>query len=156
MNGNNSASDPTTINGSPNLSITKTHTGNFTRGLTTNSYTITVTNSGTAATTGATVTVTDTLPAGLTPTAPVGLVNGWTCNINLQVVTCTRANALAVGQSYPVINVTVTVSQTAANSVTELCHGRGRRRTGVPERQQHRHRPDDDHLARRPQPDQNG
>ncbi|HEV7902886.1 MAG TPA: DUF11 domain-containing protein [Pyrinomonadaceae bacterium] len=117
-NGNNSASDPTTINGAPDLSITKTHTGNFTRGSTTDSYTITVTNSGTAATTGATVTVTDTLPAGLTPTAPTGLVNGWTCNINLQVVTCTRANALAVGQSYPVINVTVTVSQTAANSVT--------------------------------------
>lgn len=117
-NGNNSASDPTTINGAPDLTITKTHTGNFTRGSTTDSYTITVTNSGTAATTGATVTVTDTLPAGLTPTAPIGLVNGWTCNINLQVVTCTRANALAVGQSYPAINVTVTVSQTAANSVT--------------------------------------
>jgi uncharacterized repeat protein (TIGR01451 family) len=117
-NGNNSASDPTTINGAPDLTITKTHTGNFTRGLTTNSYTITVTNSGTAATTGATVTVTDTLPAGLTPTAPSGLVNGWTCSINLQVVTCTRTNALAVGQSYPVINVTVTVSQTAANNVT--------------------------------------
>jgi uncharacterized repeat protein (TIGR01451 family)/fimbrial isopeptide formation D2 family protein len=117
-NGNNSASDPTTINGAPDLSITKTHTGNFTRGLTTDSYTITVTNSGTAATNGTIVTVTDTLPAGLTPTAPTGLVNGWTCNINLQVVTCTRTNALAVGQSYPVINVTVTVSQTAANSVT--------------------------------------
>lgn len=116
-NGNNSVNDVTTINGAPDLTITKTHTGNFTRGSTTSAYTITVTNSGTAATSG-TVTVTDTVPAGLTPTAPTGTVNGWTCGIAGQVVTCTRANALAAGASYPVIPVTVTVSQTAANNVT--------------------------------------
>jgi uncharacterized repeat protein (TIGR01451 family) len=117
-NGNNSASDPTTIGGAPDLSITKTHSGNFTRGSTTDSYTITVTNSGTAPTNGTTVTVTDTVPAGLTPTAPTGLVNGWTCGISSQVVTCTRASVLGVGASYPAINITVTVSQTAAGSVT--------------------------------------
>jgi uncharacterized repeat protein (TIGR01451 family) len=117
-NGNNSASDPTTINGAPDLAITKTHSGNFTRGSTNASYTITVTNSGTAPTTATNVTVTDTLPAGLTPTGPTGLVNGWTCGISGQVVTCTRASVLGVGASYPVINVTVDVSQTAANSVT--------------------------------------
>ncbi|MDQ1612402.1 MAG: hypothetical protein QOG00_2333 [Pyrinomonadaceae bacterium] len=120
-NGNNTASDPTTILGSPNLIIAKTHTGNFTRGTTNASYTITVTNSGTAATNGTTVTVTDTVPAGLTPTAPTppaGTVNGWSCVIAGQVVTCTRTDALPAGQSYPVIPITVTVSQTAANSVT--------------------------------------
>jgi uncharacterized repeat protein (TIGR01451 family) len=120
-NGNNTASDPTTIVGSPNLTIAKTHTGNFTRGSTTASYTITVTNSGTAATNGTTVTVTDTVPAGLTPTAPTppaGTVNGWSCNIAGQVVTCTRTDSLPAGQSYPVIPITVTVSQTAPNSVT--------------------------------------
>ena len=116
-NGNNSVNDVTTINGSPDLTIAKTHTGNFTRGAT-GSYNITVTNSGTAATNGTTVTITDTVPAGLTPTAPTGLVNGWTCGIAGQVVTCTRTNALAVGASYPVIAVSVNVSQTAGGSLT--------------------------------------
>ncbi|HEV2799849.1 MAG TPA: hypothetical protein VGW12_05095 [Pyrinomonadaceae bacterium] len=124
LNGNNSASDSTTIVGSPDLTIAKTHTGNFTRGGT-GTYNITVTNSGTAATTGATVTVTDTLPAGLTPTAPTGLVNGWTCGIAAQVVTCTRANALGAGASYPVITITVSVSQTAAASVTNTASAAG-------------------------------
>ncbi|HEX8456487.1 MAG TPA: hypothetical protein VF656_04120 [Pyrinomonadaceae bacterium] len=117
LNGNNSVNDSTIIVGAPDLTITKTHTGNFTRGGV-GTYDITVTNSGTAATTGATVTVTDTLPAGLTPTAPIGLTNGWTCGIAAQVVTCQRANALGAGASYPVINITVSVSQTAAASVT--------------------------------------
>ena len=60
-NGNNSASDPTTVNGVPDLTIAKTHAGNFTQGQTGATYSITVTNSGTAATSG-TVTVVDTLP----------------------------------------------------------------------------------------------
>lgn len=113
---NNSATDTTTINLVADPSITKTHTGNFTRG-SIGAYAITVTNSGTGPTSG-TVTVTDTLPAGLTPTAPTGTVNGWSCLISTQTVTCTRSDALAAGLSYPVINVTVNVLQTAASSVT--------------------------------------
>ena len=51
---NDTANDPTTINaaGVPDLTITKTHVGNFTQGQTGATYTITVTNSGTAATSG--------------------------------------------------------------------------------------------------------
>ncbi|HJR08737.1 MAG TPA: DUF11 domain-containing protein [Pyrinomonadaceae bacterium] len=120
-NTNNSASDPTTIIGSPDLTITKTHTGNFTRGATTDAYTITVTNSGTAATDGTTVTVIDTLPAGLTIAAPIPSGTGWNCSTTVvggSTATCTRTTVLNPGVSYPLITVRVAVSQTAANSVT--------------------------------------
>ena len=112
-NGNNSASDPTTINGVPDLTIAKTHAGNFTQGQTGATYSITATNSGTATTSG-TVTVTDTIPAGLTATAISG--TGWTCVLG--TLTCTRSDALAAGSSYPVITLTVTVANNAASSVT--------------------------------------
>lgn len=112
--GNNSASDATTINQIADMTISKTHTGNFTRG-STGTYSITATNSGTGATSGV-VTVTDTLPAGLTPTTATG--TGWTCNIAAQVVTCTRSNVLNSGASYPAISITVSVAQNAASSLT--------------------------------------
>jgi uncharacterized repeat protein (TIGR01451 family) len=110
---NNTATDATTITQLPDMTIAKTHTGNFTQGQTGATYTITATNSGFAATSG-TVTVTDTLPAGLTATAISG--TGWTCV--LATLTCTRSNALAAGASYPAITVTVNVANNAASSVT--------------------------------------
>ena len=110
---NNTATDPTTITQLPDMTIAKTHTGNFTQGQTGATYTITATNSGFAATSG-TVTVTDTLPAGLTATAISG--TGWTCV--LATLTCTRGNALAAGSSYPVITVTANVANNAPASVT--------------------------------------
>jgi uncharacterized repeat protein (TIGR01451 family) len=58
---NATAADITTINPPPDLTIAKTHSGNFVQGQTGATYTITATNSGGAATSG-TVTVTDTLP----------------------------------------------------------------------------------------------
>ena len=66
--GNNTASDPTTINtpATPDLTISKTHAGSFTQGQTGAVYQIIVTNSGAGPTSGATVTVSDTLPAVLT------------------------------------------------------------------------------------------
>ena len=60
---NDSSSDATTIGQVADLTIAKTHTGNFTQGGT-GSYTITVSNSGAGSTTG-TVTVSDTVPTGL-------------------------------------------------------------------------------------------
>ena len=110
---NNTATDATTITQLPDMTIAKSHTGNFTQGQTGATYTITATNSGFAATSG-TVTVTDTLPAGLTATAISG--TGWTCVLG--TLTCTRANALAAGSSYPAITVTVNVANNAASSVT--------------------------------------
>jgi len=112
-NGNNSASDPTIVNGIPDLTVAKSHTGNFTQGQAGATYSITVTNSGTAATSG-TVTLVDTLPSGLTATGMSG--TGWTCGLG--TLTCTRNDALAPGASYAFITLTVDVSLTAPTSVT--------------------------------------
>jgi CSLREA domain-containing protein len=99
----------------PDLAITKTHVGQFTRGQTGAQYTITVSNVGFGPTTG-TVTVLDTLPNvqnTLVPTAISG--TGWTCT--LATLTCTRADALTAG-SYPAITLTVNVPINIKNSFT--------------------------------------
>jgi uncharacterized repeat protein (TIGR01451 family) len=103
--GNNSAADSTTITQqAPDLTITKSHPGNFQQGGT-GAYTLTVTNIGPGPTSG-TVTVSDTLPAGLTATAISG--TGWTCTLASR--TCTRSDSLAAGATYPLITVTVNVA----------------------------------------------
>ena len=95
------------------LTITKTHDGNFAQGDTGKTYTITVTNSGGTASNEA-VSVVDILPAGLTATAISG--TGWSCtSANL---TCTRSDALAASASYPPITLTVNVASNASASVT--------------------------------------
>ena len=97
----------------PDMTITKTHSGDFTQGQTGATYTITASNSGNLPTNG-TVTVTDTLPTGLTATAMSG--SGWTCTLG--TLTCTRSDALNGGSSYPAIMVTVNVANNALASVT--------------------------------------
>ena len=110
--GNDTATDSTTVSATaPDLTVTKSHVGNFTQGQTGATYTITVSNTGNAATTGATVTVTDTLPADLTATAIAG--TGWTCT--LSTLTCTRTTVLVAGASYPAITVTVNVALNAGS-----------------------------------------
>src|SRR6202022_4059035 len=110
---NNSAS--VTITGqAPDLTIAKSHVGSFVRG-STGSYTVTVSNIGAVASSGL-VTVSDTLPAGLTPSTASG--TGWTCGIAGQTVTCTRSDALGAAASYPVITITVAVSQAATTPLT--------------------------------------
>ena len=111
---NNSASDPTTILPGADLTITKTHTGNFTQGLP-GTYTVTVRNVGGSPTSGS-LTVIDELPAGLVPTAASGTM--WTCSISGQGVSCNRSDPLATGQSYPAITLTVSVQPNAPASVT--------------------------------------
>ncbi len=124
---NNTANDPTTINTPPDLTIAKSHTGNFTQGQVGATYTITVTNSGGIATSG-TVTVTDTLPTGLSATGIAG--PGWTCVLG--TITCTRGDTLAAGSSYPIITLTVNVASNAAASVTNTVavSGGGETNTG--------------------------
>jgi uncharacterized repeat protein (TIGR01451 family) len=102
------ATDSTIVTATPDLTITKSHTGNFAQGQTGATYTITVSNSGTGPS-NATVTVTETVPSGLTLVAMSG--NGWTCATG--GTTCTRSGALAAGASYPGITATVNVSATA-------------------------------------------
>ena len=61
----------------PDLTLSKTHVGTFTRG-TWATYTLTATNRGTASTSGQVI-VTDALPTGLSATAVVG--TGWNCTL---------------------------------------------------------------------------
>ena len=117
---NNTASDVTTVNTVADLTVTKSHAGNFTRGDTGKTYSITVSNNGGAATSG-TVSMVDSLPAGLTATAIAG--SGWTCN--LATLTCTRSDALASNSSYPVITLTVNVTNDAPSSVTNTATASG-------------------------------
>jgi LPXTG-site transpeptidase (sortase) family protein len=111
--GNNSATDSDSLNAVSDLTISKSHSGNFLLGESGDTYTITVTNSGTTATSG-TVTVVDTLPTGLSATSLIGM--GWSCTLG--TLTCTRSDALSSAASYPPITLTVDVSLTASSSVT--------------------------------------
>ena len=110
----------------PDLTVTKSHPGNFIQADAADTYTIAVSNTGTAATRG-TVTVTDTLPPGLTATALTG--TGWT--VAADHLSATRADALAAGGSYPALTLTVSVSPTAASSVinTAMVSGGGEANT---------------------------
>lgn len=105
----------------PDLTITKSHTGNFNQGQSGAMYSIIVTNSGPAATNGSNVTVTDTLPAGLTATAISG--SGWTCVLG--TLTCTRNTVLAAGLSYPPITLTVDVASNAPATLTNIANVSG-------------------------------
>lgn len=115
---NDTATDPTNIDSAsagPDLTITKTHAGNFTQGQVGATYSLTVHNIGGAASSGV-VTVTDTLPQlpmSLTATAMEG--PGWSCSVATK--TCTRTDPVGAGSSYPAITLTVDVASFASASV---------------------------------------
>jgi uncharacterized repeat protein (TIGR01451 family) len=109
-----SSSDPTTIH-TPNLAITKTHSGVFAVGQTSGTYTITVTNTSTVASLGKVI-VDDSMPVGVAATnlnAP-----GWTCVPGEVFFSCTRSDSLAGGASYPPIIVSTRIDFNAAAVVT--------------------------------------
>ena len=93
----------------PVLSITKSHTGNFTQGQQGAPYTVTVSNAAGAGASSGLVTVTETAPAGLTVATMTG--TGWTCTAN----TCTTTTPLQPGTSFPVITVAVNVAANATS-----------------------------------------
>ncbi len=95
------------------LSITNTHTGDFTVG-DTGSYVLRVGNAGPEPEANAVV-VTDPLPAGLTFQSTSG--SGWVCSAAGQDVTCTHPGPLAVGAALPDLTLTVGVGVAAAPSV---------------------------------------
>ena len=107
---NDTASDSVTITGPADLTVTKSHSGNFTAGQTGATYTIGVNNIGLAPT-NTTITLVDTLPSGLTATAISG--NNWNCT--LATVSCTYAPVVAAGASTPSITVTVNVANNATS-----------------------------------------
>jgi trimeric autotransporter adhesin len=107
---NTSNTDTVNVVQLPDLTVTKTHTGNFVQGQVGANYTVTVSNTGSTSKPAASlVTLTDTPPAGLTLTAMSGA--GWSCTLPA----CTRSDALASGQSYPPITVTVSVLGSATS-----------------------------------------
>ena len=104
--------------GQPDLTISSAHSGNFTQGDGSDTYTLNVTNIGVKATDGTTVTVTDTVPTGLSLNANAASGSGWSCNNTSSSATCTRSDPLAGHGSYPPITLTVKVATTAPGIVT--------------------------------------
>jgi uncharacterized protein (TIGR03437 family) len=101
-------------NPAPSLGIVKTHSGKFAQGQVNATYTVTVTNSASAGPTSGTVTVTENVPSGLTLVSMSG--TGWTCPSG--TASCTRADVLTAGSSYPPIAATVNVLLNAPAQVT--------------------------------------
>lgn len=97
------------------LTLSKSHVGNFTRGSNA-SYTIPVSNVSLLGATSGLVTMNDTLPIGVTPLSASG--TGWVCSVSGQTVSCTRSDSLAAATSYSAITVSVSVSQAAPATVT--------------------------------------
>ena len=101
----------------PDLTVTKSHVGNFNAGQLAATYTIMVTNGGVGPT-SASVTVTDTLPPSMAAGTMSG--TGWTCL--LATVSCSRNDTVAAGMSYPAITLVVIVNTNSppmvVNSVT--------------------------------------
>jgi len=102
------------------LTVTKTHTGNFTQGQVGGTHTVTVSNTAGAAPTSGTVTLTENPPAGLTVTAMSG--TGWNCSA---LPACTRSDVLNAGASYPAITVTVTVAANASSPLVNSVSASG-------------------------------
>ncbi len=111
---NNSSVDDTNVIVSTNLSITKTHTGNFTAG-TNGAFTLTVANAGPSNTTANGVTVTDTLDADFSYVSAIG--TNWSCSNSGDTVTCNYSGVIAAGGSAPAITLTVHVDPIAKNTV---------------------------------------
>ncbi|HSU57399.1 MAG TPA: IPT/TIG domain-containing protein, partial [Candidatus Dormibacteraeota bacterium] len=113
------ATDPSAFTVSANtnadLALKTTLSGVFVQGDPADTISVVVTNMAGAGTTGA-VTVSNTLPAGLTATDFSG--SGWTTDLN--ALTATRSDVLAVGATYPALVLTVSVGTNAPASVTNI------------------------------------
>lgn len=109
---NNTWSAPSSPSVGADLTITKTHSGDFPSGGT-GSYTITASNLGPADSVGP-ITVVDTLPAGESYLSARG--SGWTCavgsGISVNVVTCTDPATIVADTALPAITLDVSVTTT--------------------------------------------
>ena len=100
------------------MTLGKTHVGNFTRG-TNATWTVPVSNVSLYGATSGPVTMNDTLPIGVTPISGSGV--GWSCAVSGQTVSCTRSDALSAANSYPSIALNVSVLQSAPATLTNTC-----------------------------------
>jgi uncharacterized repeat protein (TIGR01451 family) len=112
---NNSSTDSSNVVVQTDLSISKTHSGNFTAG-SNGAFTITVANAGPSTTAANGVTVTDTLDADFSYVSAIG--TGWSCSNNGDTVTCDYSGTITAGNSAPAITLTVAVDPIAKNSVS--------------------------------------
>jgi large repetitive protein len=97
------------------LSIVKTHTGNFTVGPSGGTYTIKVHNAGPAATdTGETITVSESLPSGFSQHSLSG--TGWSCS----TLSCTSTTTIANGADSNPITLVVDVAANAPNATNSV------------------------------------
>jgi uncharacterized repeat protein (TIGR01451 family) len=101
------------------LSIKVTHTGNFSAGQSSATYTVTVSNGSSGVSTAGIVIITETVPAGLSLVSMSGA--GWTCTGS----TCSRDDVLDTGLSYPPVTVKVNVASTAPPEVTNQATASG-------------------------------
>ena len=107
--------DPWTLIPQP-LAISATHSpSTFTRGDVGDTLTLTASNVSDDPTDGSTITVRDAIPSGLTATAASG--PGWTC-AGSGTRTCTRTDVLGPHASYPPVTITVNVSSSAPDTIT--------------------------------------
>ncbi len=98
----------------PDMTLAKTHVGNFTRGLTA-TYTIPVSNLSPYGPSSATVTVNDTLPLGVVPISASGAP--FSCSIVSQTVSCVDSSVIPANTTYP-ITIIANVAPTAPSIVT--------------------------------------
>ncbi len=113
---NNSGSDTASLALSSDLSITKTHTGDFTAGLD-GTYTIGVHNAG-PSDSGTGVVVSDTLPSGETFVSAEG--TGWSCAAVDATVTCSLGTSIVVAGDAPTLALTVAVRSGAVGTLTNV------------------------------------
>jgi uncharacterized repeat protein (TIGR01451 family) len=114
--GNDSATDNATLTLTSDLSLTKTHTGDFTAGLD-GVYALAVHNLG-PSDSGTGVVVSDTLPAGETYVDGSG--TGWSCDVHASTVTCTQAASIVVAGDAPDLQLTVAVGSGAVGTLTNV------------------------------------
>lgn len=101
------------------LSLTKTHSGNFTVGANA-SYTLTVSSQAGSQQTDFPIVVTDALPAGLSYVSGAG--TNWSCGAVGQNVTCTHPGPLNAGASLPPITLTASVGNAAFPNVVNTAN----------------------------------
>ena len=120
----NDVGDTITVDPTPILSVSKSHTGTFTQG-STGQWNIAVSNTAARGATAGTVTVSDALPSGYTLASYTSTSSLWTCS-GTGTVTCTATPGIAGGSS-STINLTVNIPASSPTSVsnTALAWGGG-------------------------------